>query len=410
MDTNEPTHAIRLTPPGRAAIASVAVRGPAATRLVQRLFHPASGRAFEDFPLGRIVFGRWIGDSPDCGESGDFSAGEEVVVARLSETNIEVHCHGGHAAVGAIVRDLCTAGAVPRAWDEPAVAWDELTGPAAGGAATESNADGPADDPLQNAARIALAQARTERTAAILLDQYHGALSREVQQLKELLQAGDLAEAERRIDQLLDRAPLGLRLTEPWKIVLAGPANVGKSTLINAIVGYQRAITYAQPGTTRDVVTATTAIDGWPVELSDTAGLRATDDPIEADGVARAKSQLASADLRLLVFDLSEPWTESQQQLVEAWPDAMLIHNKSDLADAFMGDRPSGFSISAETRSGVDQLLTAVAEQLVSTHLADGDPLPFTREQVRALEGARGQLSKDVAKAIEHLGMLSPSP
>ena len=281
---------------------------------------------------------------------------------------------------------------------------------AAGGAATESNADGPADDPLQNAARIALAQARTERTAAILLDQYHGALSREVQQLKELLQAGDLAEAERRIDQLLDRAPLGLRLTEPWKIVLAGPANVGKSTLINAIVGYQRAITYAQPGTTRDVVTATTAIDGWPVELSDTAGLRATDDPIEADGVARAKSQLASADLRLLVFDLSEPWTESQQQLVEAWPDAMLIHNKSDLADAFMGDRPSGFSISAETRSGVDQLLTAVAEQLVSTHLADGDPLPFTREQVRALEGARGQLSKDVAKAIEHLGMLSPSP
>ena len=69
-------------------------------------------------------------------------------------------------------------------------------------------------------------------------------------------------------------------------VVLSGAPNVGKSSLINALVGYERAIVFAEPGTTRDVVTAGTAVDGWPIELADTAGLRESTDPLEAAGIA----------------------------------------------------------------------------------------------------------------------------
>jgi tRNA modification GTPase len=89
-------------------------------------------------------------------------------------------------------------------------------------------------------------------------------------------------------------------------VVIAGPPNVGKSSLINALLGYQRAIVFDQPGTTRDVLTATTAIDGWPVELADTAGIREGDDAIETEGVARALAEIRAADLVVEVWDASQ--------------------------------------------------------------------------------------------------------
>ena len=88
-----------------------------------------------------------------------------------------------------------------------------------------------------------------------------------------------------------------------WRVVIAGPPNVGKSSLINAMAGYERAIVSPLPGTTRDVVTLTTAIDGWPVQLADTAGLRASDDELESAGVKLAGAALAAADLVILVCD-----------------------------------------------------------------------------------------------------------
>ena len=85
---------------------------------------------------------------------------------------------------------------------------------------------------------------------------------------------------------------------------------------MNALAGHQRAIVHPTPGTTRDAVTELTAIDGWPVELCDTAGLRATDDPIERAGIERAQSRLASADLVVLVCDASLPWSAEDQALL----------------------------------------------------------------------------------------------
>ncbi len=96
-------------------------------------------------------------------------------------------------------------------------------------------------DPLRAAAAVALAEAPTVRTAAILLDQYHGALAAALDAVAAALDRGDIGEASAGLDALVRYAPLGRRLTAPWRVAVAGPPNVGKSSLVNALAGYQRA-------------------------------------------------------------------------------------------------------------------------------------------------------------------------
>ena len=125
--------------------------------------------------------------------------------------------------------------------------------------------------------------------------------------------------------------------------------NVGKSSLINAIAGYQRAIVHDSPGTTRDIVGVQTAMGGWPVEISDTAGLREAGETIERVGIDLARQKILAADLIVLVFDRSLPWSDQDQALVDCYPVALLIHNKSDLPRA-AGQRPSGLELAPCTR------------------------------------------------------------
>ena len=196
------------------------------------------------------------------------------------------------------------------------------------------------------AARLALAEARTTRAAAILLDQYRGALRRAVEQIEASLQAGAKDAARQQVEALLAHAATGLHLTRPWQVVVAGRPNVGKSSLVNAIAGYQRAIVHSTPGTTRDIVGVQTAMDGWPVEISDTAGLRESGEEIEQAGIDLARQKILAADLVVLVFDNSLPWSEQDQALVESYPAALRVYNKSDLPRAH-GARPPGMELSA---------------------------------------------------------------
>ena len=220
------------------------------------------------------------------------------------------------------------------------------------------------EDPIQAAARVALADAPTQRAAAILLDQFHGALRHALVEIHTALASGDAATAAGLLDTLLARAPLGQHLVRAWRVVLAGRPNVGKSTLVNAMLGYPRAIVHHAPGTTRDVLTADTAIDGWPVELSDTAGLWRGEHAIDRAGVERAEAQAAEADLVVLVFDLARPWSDADGRLLDRWPSALVVHNKADLAVDATG-RPEGLVTSALTARGIEALLRAIAERLV---------------------------------------------
>ena len=391
----EATYVVELTPPGRAAVAVVLVAGPGAVGAVGDCFRPASGRPLADVRLGRIAFGRWGG--PD---------GEELIVCRRAEDQIEIHCHGGVAAVGAIIERLAERGCRRVSWQD----WLRLP---SNRVSTKFAFAPSAADATTWAAQIALAEAPTARTAAVLLDQYHGALSRTIQSAIAAIESRDWSDAAEIIDGVLRYRDVGLHLSQPWRVVVAGAPNVGKSSLINALAGYTRAIVSPQPGTTRDVVTTTTAIAGWPVQLADTAGLRDTSDALESAGVALAADALMGADLIIVVHDVSRGGTRPVGDgsdvtgiLARLPPQVRVIHvgNKMDLLPAASRqelDGEAAIATSAITGEGVAALLAAIARVLVPLNPEAGEAIPFTAEQVAGLETARTAIARQDASIAE---------
>ena len=210
---------------------------------------------------------------------------------------------------------------------------------------------------------------------------------------------------------LLRHAPLGLHLNESYQVVLAGRPNVGKSSLINALVGYERAIVCDSPGTTRDIVTAETAIDGWPVQFSDTAGLRTTVDPLEEAGVRRRK-RIADCDLVVLVFDASKAEQREDLLLREEFPAALVVRNKCDLASERLptsGSEENGpLATSAVTGEGIGELLRSISRRLVAEPPPADAAVPFTQAQVEAISRALAALEQDdVSRAIAFLRSLA---
>jgi tRNA modification GTPase len=346
------TRLIQLTPPGRGAVATLRLEGAGAAEALGKRVRLPGEKRLGDLPVGRVTFGRFLLES---------GVDEEIVLRRYADDAFDLHCHGGQAAVASIAQGL---GGRHVAW----VPWR-----------------GWADE-----ARIALADARTERAAAILLDQLQGALARAVAEIQQQLGRQRVDEARQGLRTLLDRAEFGRHLLEPWKVAIAGAPNVGKSSLLNAILGYSRAIVHATPGTTRDVVAATTAIDGYAVEFRDTAGVRESQHPVEQMGVALAYQEVATADLAILVFDLTRPWSADDQQLLESRPDALVVHNKADAAAAMAEpvDRPQGARVSALTGDGIETLLARIVERLVPQPLPTGAAVPFTQRQTAVLRAS----------------------
>jgi tRNA modification GTPase len=382
-----------LTPPGRGAVAVVVAGGPLAMEAVEARFKAANGHRLSEQLLDRILFGQW--------HEGEHR--EEVVILRGKDDSLEIHCHGGPAPSQRIARALAEAGCEIVPWST----WQQRA----------------ADDSITAEADLALAWATTRRAAGILLNQRSGALAREIALIKQELTSGESDAAQDRLGNLSARAELGLHLTQPWQVAIAGRPNVGKSSLINALVGYQRAIVFDQPGTTRDVLTAETAIDGWPVQLSDAAGLREADNALEAEGVRRARRQLQKADLILWVIDASELRRGSnvielaQAELAEEcrrdvldFPSRWLaVVNKIDLlAKPVVDDCGEVIYTSALTEFGIGRLLKAIAARLAPTPPPAGEGVPFTERQADLLKSALQRLEQgDISASLDDLSQIT---
>jgi tRNA modification GTPase len=191
-----------------------------------------------------------------------------------------------------------------------------------------------------------------------------------------------------RIDQALATADAAQRLRDGFTVVIAGPPNVGKSTLMNALAGRDVAITSPIAGTTRDVIEVFLDLRGYPVVLTDTAGIRESDDPIEREGVLRARRTVANADLILWLDDGCGGAPPD-----DAGP-VLPVRTKSDLMGA--DGAPSGpesVAISAKTGAGIERLLDAIAG-LAEERMSSREPALLTLERHRrAFQDARQALT-----------------
>lgn len=358
-ESSDVSRVTRLSSQGRGAVAVISVQGTSSTDHVSQHFVPASRKPLSSFPINRIIFGEWQHADGSC---------EDIVVCRTSENSFELNCHGGAAAANAIVNALISNGAV----EQSAEVW----------VANHER------DSIRSEARLALGDARTERAAAILLDQYRGALRREIEGVIEDLRNDRSSRADERLATLLDRGDVGLHLTKPWRVAFAGPPNVGKSSLMNRLLGYARSIVFDQPGTTRDLLSAPAAFEGWSVELTDTAGLRESNDAVEVAGVTRANAFISAADLTILVFDASCDHGQQQQELLAQNPKALRVINKCDLCDPIANDFDF-LATSATTGTGITDLIDQIVKRLVYRQLNPGDAVPFTRGQIGVIDSAR---------------------
>src|SRR5260370_20056511 len=233
--------------------------------------------------MGRVWLGR-------MGENNSSKSADEVVVTAVQIMPVpvvEVHCHGGIETVRWLMEILEGQGCQPCSWHD--MERDSST------------------DLLQAIATIELVQASTIRTTAILLDQYHGAFARALAQIQSALSNSNLNELTRLLEALDRYADVGRHLTTPWNVAVIGPPNVGKSSLVNALAGFQRSVVAPTPGTTRDLVSTLIAVDGWPVELIDTAGIRDETESLEGQGIGLTRDAAVSADLCLWLLDASAP-------------------------------------------------------------------------------------------------------
>jgi tRNA modification GTPase len=195
-----------------------------------------------------------------------------------------------------------------------------------------------------------------------------------------------------RIDRALATADAAARLREGFTVVIAGPPNVGKSTLMNALAGRDIAITSPIPGTTRDLIEVFLDLRGYPVILVDTAGIRESQDPIEQEGVARARRRADSADLMLWLNDGGDAQAPSMES------PALAVRTKIDLKGADrLAPGAADLAISAKTGGGIDRLLDAIAE-LAEERMSSREPALLTLERHwRGFQNARQALASALA-------------
>ena len=275
----------------------------------------------------------------------------------------EVHCHGGAAAASAILDDLVALGAECR----PAEAWGDDDG--APSVAAEATA--------------LLADVDAPRGARILCRQLAGALDGEFAHIAGLVEEGSVRAAVGRADRLRRAARVGLRLAEPWRVVVTGRVNVGKSSLVNALAGHARSLVSPHPGTTRDVIETQVVLGGWSLVLVDTAGLRDPHDLVdgatERAGISRGQRAAAGADLVIQVVE---------RGIGEAACDGLVVWSKADLQP--MHAVPEGvIATSSHTGAGLESLAAAVVARLVpeaeEPGLLDG-AVPFLPRHLELLD------------------------
>ncbi len=296
------------------------------------------------------------------------------MLVRVAHTRMEVHCHGGESAVQSIVRSLQQHGFGVR---EAERAYRIVHG-----------------SPWKSEFAQAASVACTERTAELILRQYLQADAC-LASLAAMIQQ-DPRNALERLSLSLRWSEFGMHLSRSWSVVFCGQPNVGKSSLMNSVVGFGRAIVHQTAGTTRDVVSQLTAIGGWPVEIKDTAGLRVAENLIERKGVELAKSEIDKADLVVVVLDATKDSETTWKELPNG-DRTVFVVNKVDLLEPSqpIPGPADAIRTSAIHGEGIEDLLQVISRRLVPELPPDGLLVPVNRTQVERLQRCVERVSED---------------
>ncbi len=382
--TSSDTIAAIATPPGIGAIAVIRVSGPNAIAIVNKCFKPSTRLGLPDFPSNSIRHG-FIVDR----EKGVMI--DEVMVAvyrkprsYTGEDMVEIDTHGGYVVPRAVLECVLNAGA-------------RL---AERGEFTKRAFLNGKMDAIQAEAVMDVISAKTELSLRQGMSQLSGRLSREIESIRERLldcaaevEVGldypdeyfediddkllkELDSVKMRLKRLLSTATEGMLLRSGINTVILGKPNVGKSSLMNRILGTDRSIVTQTPGTTRDFITETINMRGIPLNIVDTAGIREVEDEAEREGVNRALKMAETADMILFVLDASEPVQDIDLEILDKIRNKryIIVINKIDvnskldveLIREHLGTDKHIVTISALKGEGLEKLEDFIYDEITS--------------------------------------------
>lgn len=366
------TIAAIATAPGVGAIGIVRLSGPESYRIAEQLFRPKRGAHVRDLPAGRVVYGDIHHDHELIDEA--LLLTFRAPHSYTAQDMLELQTHGGPAVLRAVL-DLCVQRgarlAKPGEFTLRAYLHGRIDLVQAESVLDMVHAQ---SDSARRSATMGLSKALSEQLELIQSDitQVYGNIQAVIDYPEEGVPEAEfqapLGRAIRRIEQLLSTAKAGAISRRGAKLALIGRPNAGKSSLLNALLGYQRSIVSDMPGTTRDYLEAPLDILGVPVTAIDTAGIRRTEDAIEASGVSLAKDIAAGADLSLLLLDVNMPLRDDDRELMrELEPSrTLIIASKTDLPCRWehAPDTPM-LHVSAKAGEGLDALKHAIRDTLI---------------------------------------------
>ena len=358
---------------------------------------------------------------------------DEVIISYMkgprsftAEDVVEVNCHGGVVSTGRVLEEIIKAGA-------------RIAEP---GEFTKRAFLNGRIDLSQAEAVMDIIRAKTDLSMKSAVMQSNGALSKEIGKLREYMlntlalieYSVDFTEDDEEPDEtipirvqeqltvaiedmkkLLEGANEGRIIRDGLKLAIIGKPNVGKSSLLNCLLKEKRAIVTDIPGTTRDIIEEFISLDGIPVKITDTAGIRETEDEVEKIGVEKSREKIDEADLVVLMLDSSRPLEDEDREIIEKVKDKkyVVLMNKNDLekkiSDEDIKELKNIIYISAKTGFGIDELKEKVKDLFFYGEV-DSESMIISNNRhkqalYRALENCEEAL--DRVKSNEYLDLIS---
>ena len=394
------------TPPGRGGVAIVRLSGGGALAVAEKMFIPSGKTAVQDFQPYRMYPG-----SADCGTFRDFGlcvyfkaphsfTGEDVV---------EFHCHGGTAISRGILRRAVALGtrlAERGEFTKRAFLNGKLSLASAEGLVDMINGESEAE---VRAGFMLYSERLTGRVSKLqaALTEILAGIDADIDFPEEDIEHTDLKDVREKLEHIAGELAslsstygVGKKVKEGVSVVLAGRPNTGKSSVLNALLGADKAIVSSVAGTTRDVVEGSIEISGVRFNLYDTAGIRENAGEVESIGIGRARSLIEGADLVLFILDSSAPYTAEDAAVYGAvsGKKRLVVYNKTDLdgrgeADAAV---PADIRVSAKTGENIRLLREKMFELCMEGYDSDAQFL-IEERHYKALSRAEEEMRQAIA-------------